>query len=56
MKRKVRIKFLDDKPKEFEVKVRDIEYLHIINTNKSNVYKNKKAYTRKQKHKSNFDD
>lgn len=56
MKRKLKIKFLDDKPKEFEVKVRDTEYLHIVNMNKSDVYKNKKAYTRKQKHKSNYNE
>lgn len=50
MKKKVIIKFLDDKPKEFEVKIRDTEYLNIVNKNKSNVIKNKKQYTRKQKH------
>ena len=50
MKKKVTIKFLDDTPKEFEVKIRDTEYLNIVNKNKSNVIKNKKQYTRKQKH------
>lgn len=50
MKKKVIIKFLDDKPKEFEVKIRDTEYLNIVNKNKSNIIRNKKQYTRKQKH------
>ena len=52
MKKKVIIKFLDDKPKEFEVKIRDTEYLNIVNKNKSNIIKNKKQYTRKVKHRS----
>ena len=50
MKKKVTIKFLDDNPKEFEVKVRDTEYLNIVNKNKFSITKNKKQYTRKQKH------
>lgn len=55
MKKKVIIKFLKDKPKVFEVKVRDTEYLNIVNKNKSSIIKSKKQYTRKQKHRGNYD-
>lgn len=55
MKKKVTIKFLDDNPKVFEIDVRDTEYLNIVNKNKSSITKSKKQYTRKQKHRGNYD-
>ncbi len=54
MKKKVIIKFLDDNPKVFEVKVRDTEYLNIVNKNKSSITKSKKQYTRKQKYRKDI--
>ena len=54
MKRKVRIKFLNDKTKEFQVNVRDKELLEINNLNHSHIYKNRKKYNRKDKHKNSI--
>lgn len=54
MKRKIFIKFLDQKLKEFEIKVRDLNYIDALNRNKSVVFRNKKKYNRKQKHKANY--
>lgn len=54
MKKKIKIKFLDDKPKEFEIKIRDNEYLDIVSKNKSNVIKSKKLYSRKRKHRGDI--
>ena len=51
MKKKVKIKFLDEE-KEFEIKERDKEFINIVNQNKHYIYKNKKLYTRKLKHKN----
>lgn len=37
-----------------EKKVRDPEFLTIVLKNRSNTFKNKKAYTRKNKYKPNY--
>lgn len=52
MKRKIRIQFLNDKPDELEINCRDVEFISIISKHKSNVFKNKKKYNRKVKHKN----
>jgi len=51
MKRKIKIKFLKELPIEKEVIIRDPEFVHIIEQNPHRIFKNKKAYTRKIKHK-----
>ena len=54
MKRKIFVKFLNQKSKELEIKVRDLNYIDALNKNKSIVFRNKKKYNRKQKHKANY--
>lgn len=49
---KLKIKFLKDSIKEFEINKRDDEFINIINKNKNSIHKNKKKYTRKIKHKT----
>lgn len=49
---KVKIKFLKEPIKEFEINKRDDEFINIINKNKSSIHKNKKKYNRKIKHKT----
>ena len=51
MKKKVKIKIFNDE-KEFEINIRDQDFVNIVIKNPSTVYKNKKAYTRKIKHKN----
>lgn len=54
MKQKVRIKFLNERPKEFDIKIRDESFLIALDKNKASIAKNKKAYSRKQKYKKDY--
>lgn len=49
---KVKINFLKEPIKAFEINKRDDELINIINKNKSSIHKNKKKYNRKIKHKT----
>lgn len=49
---KVKVKFLREPIKAFEINKRDDEFINIINKNKSSIHKNKKKYNRKIKHKT----
>lgn len=49
---KLKIKFLKDTTKEFEINKRDDQFINIVNKNKSSIHKNKKKYSRKIKHKT----
>lgn len=55
MKKKIIIKFLDDKPREFDINIRDPNHINIINTYKSSIIKNKKKYNRKSKYKEIYE-
>ena len=56
MRKKVKIKFLKDKPEFILINVRDKELINIMNRSHSYVYKNKKKYTRKRKHKNKIEE
>ena len=55
MKRKIILTDIKGKVHEEEFNVRNESLLVARQMNKANTFKNKKAYTRKEKHKNNFE-
>lgn len=56
MKRKIKIvDKIDKTEKIIEWKDRDPELIHIFEKNRSSIYRNKKKYNRKEKHKKPYD-
>jgi len=55
MKKKFTMVFPDKTIKSTFIKIRDENFINIISSNPSKVYKNKKKYSRKQKHRRDYE-
>lgn len=55
MKKKVNIKWIDGEQSTLQINSRDAELININNLNHSHIFKNKKTYNRKAKHRKDID-
>lgn len=55
MKKKVTIKWINGEQSTLQINSRDVELININKLNHSHIFKNRKTYNRKVKHKKDID-